>query len=95
MGYKSVEGDYVVSKPICEDPLTLLEKFLCFVLSIGLRMHVGVCDVGADMTCGGSDGGTYMCDVWWLVKELCKDEGSKHVRFRDNKRADGSKPVLS
>ena len=85
MGYKSFEGDYVVSKPICEDHSTLPEEFLCFVLSIGLLMHAGVCDVGADMTCGSGDGGAHKCDVRWLVKELCKDEGSKHVRVRGKK----------
>ena len=63
MGYKSFEEGYVVSKPMCEDPSTLPKEFLCFVLSIGLRIHVGVYDDGANMTCGGNDGGTRKCDV--------------------------------
>ena len=75
----------MVSKPICEDPLTLPEEFLCFVLSISFRMLVGVCDIGANMICGYSEGGTRKCDVWWLVKKLCKDEGLKHIRVRGKK----------
>ena len=70
MGYKLFEGDYEVSKPICEDPSTLPEEFLCFALSIGLCIYVGVCDVGTDVTCGGNDGSTCKCDVWWPVKEF-------------------------
>ena len=62
-GYKSFEGDYVVSKPMCEDPSTLLKEILYFVLSIGLHLHVGVCDDGADMTCGDSDSDTCKCDI--------------------------------
>ena len=85
VGYKLFEGDYVVSKPICEDPSTLSEEFLCFVLSINLRMHVGVCDIGTDVSCDNNDGSSCKCDVRWLVKELCKDEGLKHVRVRGKK----------
>ena len=70
MGYKSFEGDYVVSKPMCEDPSTLSEEFLCFVLSISFRIHVAVCDGGANMICDSNEGGTRKFDVLWLVKEF-------------------------
>ena len=70
MGYKSFERHYVVSKPMCEDPLILPKEFLCFVLSIGLHLHVGVCDSGANVTCGRNDSDTRKCDVRWPVKEF-------------------------
>ena len=44
----------VLSKPMCEDPSNLSEQFLCFVLSIGLHLNVGVCDGGVDVTCVGN-----------------------------------------
>ena len=38
-------------------------SFCVFVLSIGLHLHVGVCDGGADVTYSDKDGGTCKYDV--------------------------------
>ena len=58
------------SKPMCEDLSTLLGEFLYFVLTIGLHLHMGVCDGGADMTYRSGSGDTCKCGVKWLMKEV-------------------------